>query len=62
MSRKMIDLTTKDIVFIENACLKSGNAELLEKVIEIKDYVHFHRLDGITLDMDWRRDRKEELK
>ena len=56
----MIDLTIKDISFIENACLKSGNAELLKKIAEIKDYVHFHRLDGITLDMDWRKDMEEE--
>lgn len=57
---RMLTLTLKDLSFIEGACLKSDNVELLDKILEMKDYIRFHRLDGITLDMDWRKDREEE--
>ena len=56
----MLTLTLQDLSFIEDACLKSNNIELLNKTLEMKDYIHFHRLDGITLDTDWRKDREEE--
>lgn len=56
----MTTLTSEDLAFMECACLKANNVALLNKILEIKDYVYFHRLDGITLDIDWRKDREEE--
>ena len=56
----MITLTTEDLVKTQCYCLKDNNKSLLDKILEIIDYCRFHQLDGITLDIDWRKDRKEE--
>ena len=55
-------ITFEDICRLEVILLKVNNIELLNKILEIKDYMHFHRCDELEFDIDWRKDRKEELK
>ena len=57
----MIVLTKEDIAKFKSDCLKRHDKELLAKVLEMEDYCYFHKLDGLSLDIDWRRDREEEL-
>lgn len=55
-------ITFEDICRLEVILLKVNNVELLNKIIEIKDYMHFYKCKELEFDVDWRKRQKEELK
>ena len=56
----MVRLTLEDLSKLKCYCLKDGNKGLLGKILEMEDYCRFHSIDGLELQIDWRKDREEE--
>ena len=56
----MVTLTIEDLAKFKADCLRRNDVALLVKVLEIEDYIHYNRIDGIELQIDWRRDREED--
>ena len=53
-------ITKEDVWKLKNMCLKSNDIPLLEKILEMEDYMAFFGCDEIEFDLDWRRAREED--
>lgn len=50
----------EDIWKLKGMCLKMSDIPLLEKILEMEDYMAFFGCDEIEIDLNWRKAREEE--